>query len=785
MRTLNDSARKKARKLESSGNAVCRGARAITFGILLFGAGSAFPQSISESEAYNPMGSTFGNDGPVGDPGSGTASSGSGPETFQAAFEIQSSGKQVKNNCAVCHWLEVQIDGKIYQSGQPAKLLKGRSYEITVKDTPRPIAPNAVIPAEHPTYEDAKFTVYPIAVDGQTISELPGDENQPPLGFIAQKDQVFQYLIDNSEGLLVRDKAWPKSAADEPMNKKASFVAMDIAVDANRDGVIKFAGNQKSTDPKLVGKPMDKTTEAQPYRFWINDDNDGAGDGVETSNAAADSLDGEIKSARDLEDFTRLHLYIGGLHEAITSGTFSIGLEWRNANGSPSLKVYRAAEPNGGNKYLSNENSSYAATLQTATPFKAALGTIDKSEAFKLPADFFRSTGSGIPAFGEDHPTRYLLFEGAGEGKGQLVMTIWRGNKKISEGGSTWVDLVNVKKMYERAKARSNPVDIPDPQESTSTPAVPTIDYVLDPWNNQWEYQPASWTEAKDYIVFVHGWNTPYEDARVLFAESMFKRVWQLGYKGRFAALYWPTLVGITTFNESEYRAWFFGESLQQYVKSLPVGYSKNLVAHSLGNVLGGSALRRGMSIRNYAMLDAAVPASCYDDSARLQQPFGSYSPDHDTDSITQALAYKNKLASVGSKANIINFYLASDDALDAWRLNNEFFRPQIFYSISQNYHGYTYQDWNAPGEKLFIRFIISPTRYLTQMEESLGYAAKSSTYSVGAEGATGGSVAGSVNLGGPGYEDEHSSFWKFNLQKMKTRYNTLMDELGVQRNDE
>ncbi len=70
-------------------------------------------------------------------------------------------------------------------------------------------------------------------------------------------------------------------------------------------------------------------------------------------------------------------------------------------------------------------------------------------------------------------------------------------------------------------------------------------------------------------------------------------------------------------------------------------------------------------------------------------------------------------------------------------------------------------------------------------MEESLGYAAKSSTLAVGAEGSTGGSVAGGVNLGGAGYEDEHSSFWQFNLQKMRTRYDTLMDELGVQRNDQ
>lgn len=560
------------------------------------------------------------------------------------------------------------------------------------------------------------------------------------------------------------------------------IVPVDIAVDANRDGKIKFAGNLGETDAEF-----DRTSKTAPFRFWVNSDNDGTGEGEETFNAPADSADGDIKSIRDLEDFCRLHLYLGGLHEAVHDGTFQVGLEWRNTMGpNPAIKVYRASEPTGGDEYLKNNNSEYYATLQTATPFKTAMGTVDSGGGFKLPSDFFQSTGSGIPSFGEDHPTRYLLFEGVGEGKGQLVMTIWKGGQKIGEGGSVWVDLVNVRKMYERAKARSNPVDIPNPQDSTSIPALPSVDYVLDPWNNQWDYPSVSWTEAKDYIVFVHGWNTSYEDARVLFAESMFKRLWQRGFKGRFAALYWPTLVGPATFNESEYRAWIFGESLKKYMASLPGDYSKNLVGHSMGNVVGGSALRKGMGVRNYAMIDAAVPASCYDENNTLHQSFGNESPDHDTDAATLALAYKNKLANVGN-ANIINFFLASDDALDLWRLNQELFRPNVFYALQTGsvVFGYSYWSSGPSGQKLRLMFPIGPTRYLTQMEESLGYAAKSSTLAVGAEGRTGGSLGGAVDLGGAGYENEHSSFWKFNLQKMRVRYDTLMDELGVQRNDQ
>ena len=191
--------------------------------------------------------------------------------------------------------------------------------------------------------------------------------------------------------------------------------------------------------------------------------------------------------------------------------------------------------------------------------------------------------------------------------------------------------------MYERAKA--TPDNIARPHEYTTSPPLPSPSYVIDPNGNQWSYSPASWTETNDYIVYVHGWNVSYYEA-INNADTTFKRLWQRGYRGRFASMYWPTYVGITTINPSEYRAWLFGESLKRYVNTLPAGYTKNLMAHSMGNIVAGSALRKGMAVANYVMLNAAVPASCYDDSALLQQPYG-LSPDNDSDQPTLALAYK------------------------------------------------------------------------------------------------------------------------------------------------
>lgn len=565
------------------------------------------------------------------------------------------------------------------------------------------------------------------------------------------------------------------TASREGASHSVLLVPVDMAVDANRDGVIKFAGNY--SDSAVAGKPQDKTESSKPFRFWINDDDDGNSnsDGEQVGSNRKDYADGIIKNVRDLEDFTRLQIYIGGLQEAIASGNIKVGLKWKNATGPVAIKVYTSADAGGSDEYLRDEESAVA---QTQGDYGFNQGEVKNGgEEFIFPADVW--TG-----LSDTNPKKCFIFEGSGEGKGELVITFHKSDgTPMGEGGSVWLDLVNVRKMYERAKA--TPDNISNPHESTTTPSAPSVSYVLDPFNNQWDYPPVSWTEVKDYIIFVHGWNTPYNDARTFFAESMFKRLWQRGYKGRFAALYWPTLVGPNTYNESEYRGWFFGESLKQYAASLPDGYTKHLVAHSMGNIVAGSALLKGMSVSNYAMIDAAVPASCFDPNTALQQSSYGNSPDNDTDSPTQALAYKNRLASVSP--TLINFYLTSDDALGLWALNNTLYKPEVFYTIGGGDHAYKYYPGNPSGQKLFLTFLLSANRNLTQVEESLGYAARSSTKAVGAEGNTRGPISesNSIDLSTFGYEHEHSGFWKFSLQAMKPAYDTLMDKLRVQRNEE
>lgn len=96
-----------------------------------------------------------------------------------------------------------------------------------------------------------------------------------PFFFLAVSLPVVAFMLDTAMPL--RSIRPPTRSASPALTVK-TLVPVELAVDANRDGVIKFAGNYNGTAIDLAGKPQDKTEEAKPFRFWINDDNDGTVD---------------------------------------------------------------------------------------------------------------------------------------------------------------------------------------------------------------------------------------------------------------------------------------------------------------------------------------------------------------------------------------------------------------------------------------------------------------------------------------------------------------------------
>jgi hypothetical protein len=361
------------------------------------------------------------------------------------------------------------------------------------------------------------------------------------------------------------------------------------------------------------------------------------------------------------------------------------------------------------------------------------------------------------------------------------------------------------------------PEDSPDPYDYTGpNNNPPSLGYTLqdDSGANTFKPDPNEDTADKNYIVFVHGWRMSYAE-RINFSESMYKRLWQRGYKGRFAAFIWPTYFNgfpvqtvsayLSKYNESEYRAWNSGALLKQYVDGLPSGYVKNVVAHSMGNVVVGSALSQGMSVNNYALLNGAVPATCYDSSSSLYQPvdpnvpnpvssllpnltyWGYQTPDDDSDAGTRALAYKGRMES--ASGNLVNFYLSQDEATTTpWEFNHYAGKPMRFAGLSPaiGFTGYEYDPSRSPGAKIQLTFFLSAGRLIQTPFETMAMANQSRTKAVGAESRTRGSIGNSpVDLNQPGmfFDREHSAEFNFRIQQLRPFYYQLLDTFGLDAN--
>ena len=478
------------------------------------------------------------------------------------------------------------------------------------------------------------------------------------------------------------------------------LVPVDIAVDANRDGVIKFAGNYN--DSTLAGKPSDKTTEATPFRFWVNDGHDGYCQvaGETTIQDALEPTDGSSNyeaffatCERDLENFARLHINIGGLQDAIASGNITIGLEWHSntggandgwgaSDGAPAIHIYSAA-PNpgdalstGGSDYLTDPAS---ASAQVHSRYGHQLAWIEKGRPVYLPASAFENLT-------EDRPNAYFLFEGAACGTGRLVVTFNTGSAgnytKIGEGGALYLDLKNIKELYERWTVGDGNGGTPSLTANVSSARLPYSATALQYGPSKPGLSDTSDPNGNKYILFVHGWNLPPWE-RDAFAETAFKRLYWQGYKGKFGAFQWPTTYGseidaITGYDDGEYTAWQSAVGLETKLADLRGQYDGVYVlAHSMGNVVVGEALRKaaqdgmGQVVTNYLASQAAVPVHCYDPNQATPDGFFNslryieglpVVPLMDTPNIYKSWLAGNSVAISGSGR--LNFFNVNDYAL-------------------------------------------------------------------------------------------------------------------------
>ena len=535
------------------------------------------------------------------------------------------------------------------------------------------------------------------------------------------------------------------------------LIPFEIAVDANRDGEV------------TLGSSTDKTTQERPYVFWINDDYDRDDD--EQDNANADWEDGLIQCARDLEDFSRIQISIGGLRDSFATGKLSLGFEWKQLSDNPAIHLYPQKDQSGSDSYLKDELAA-AAQIEPGVPlyrwaFQSQSGrtVIGPGQPTVLPA---ATSAIYFPDF-EDTGFISLLFEGCDEGKGLLKITIHNENgSKIGDGPSVWLELKDVRKLYQRSygKPREGSVTWKKPNEYNPyrepVVSIAPLDDV------EFGQLP---DETSDTIVLVHGIHAVDVTAEqqainryTRMASTTFKRLWWQGFKGRFGFYKWEAH-NLVLFNESEYRAWKSGRGLAAFLDQLP-GQNKNIWAFSQGTVVGSSAIRDyGATPNALIVMQAAIPAVCYDDNPALNL-FPNALPDTVAD-----LGYRGYHGATA--VSIINFADPTDVATGlGWRAAQNI-KPEP---------GYGY-DPTAPAEQRHtVTYSFEVGRFVTDLHESMSMIAEAKSNSIAYEPTAGGTISASVHLKNQfGFDNEHGAAFDRPIQKnLNDFYDEVMAQFGI-----
>ena len=421
---------------------------------------------------------------------------------------------------------------------------------------------------------------------------------------------------------------------------------MAMMVDGNRDGAMSFDNSS-----------ADQTTAQKPYRFWLNNDHDvfNTVDGNDTEwDDASDTATWKdcyytsIYTTRDLEDFTRLRITFKGLTELVKKTEngaylYNAFLEWRAmdgaqtlpaADGAPDINVYQEKQPDVRPLYLEDK---VVASHQRDTPYDTWIGGVRPGQ----PMDLFAMRPALRTALSESDPTVNLLFCGKTAGRGQLILTIKKGTQLIGQYPPVYIELLDIKDMYERWTVGDGNGAPPTATAQLCQRAMAS-GYSSPGHNRPFGYQPSD-PEDKKYILYVHGWNvTPQQADRD--AKTAYKRLFWQGYKGRFGTFQYPTaydfgtyfnedtmwkkyansaLAGAdpTNYDRGEWSGWRSAPGLVGVLAQINGSYAGQLYvfAHSGGNMVVGEALRlaaqqnRGQLVKAYVASQAALPSHCYD----------------------------------------------------------------------------------------------------------------------------------------------------------------------------
>jgi hypothetical protein len=149
---------------------------------------------------------------------------------------------------------------------------------------------------------------------------------------------------------------------------------------------------------------------------------------------------------------------------SVTSGDAQVA---RSNSGSPALHSTLKVETDSEGKalvYLWGGETLGSVTVEAMAGTALALQLKAANQNVQLnSADAFIVHPSFWQALSAVNSKKYLLFEGCDVGNGQLVLTFHKPDgTEIGEGSNVWMDVKNIKKMYQRAKAQPEDIAAPN-----------------------------------------------------------------------------------------------------------------------------------------------------------------------------------------------------------------------------------------------------------------------------------------------------------------------------------
>lgn len=545
----------------------------------------------------------------------------------------------------------------------------------------------------------------------------------------------------------------------------AEPLSLELGVDVNGDGEIIFPASSES------GRlPVDETSKDQPFLFWTNYDQDDL-DFFESWPIVREDVKTEIvDSPRDLEDFARLHLKLSkNWMDLWDRPGLELTFEIHSESERPEIQMMRSADPTGTRRYLLDPEW---AAKQQAEPFGSRAVLLEADEPWSIALDDFpewelAGDGTLVP----------LLFEGISAGDGYLTVSLKENGRVLAQSEPLYLEIRHIKSFFRRVGVEW-PDGFKNPPLYNQEPPVPDLSWEFEPMGHPYE---RPWYEEDDVIVWIHGWVNHtkdfYEKSVTVSTETIFKRFWHQGFRGRFDFFHWPTIKGKLAggLNTSEYRGYKCAPVLLDYLATLPPEQRVHLTAHSLGNVVMMEAIKLGANIEEAIFQVAAVPAEAFDERDILKLPTMAHI---NTPEFAEEMGYEGYLADTDERIYVL--YNPRDVTFFGWNILQKEAKP--FRSWTRRY---VYRPDQPEGERIRLKYGFFFSRPVTDPHEAMAYVARARTHALGAESRTRGVVHESFSMDRKPFEHGkgHILMWSDDPQNTLPYYNLLLDLMNLRHN--